>query len=94
MQTWHIKALELEASMLKSIDGFIHEHALWFLIGIIYLLLAILVWVFSGGLRRKGGKHTSHVRPAILIHLPGPAAPPPVMFNPFPPPAGDDYDPD
>ena len=45
MQTWQIKALELEASALKYVDGFVHEHALWFLIGIIYLLTALLVWV-------------------------------------------------
>ena len=53
MQTWQIKALELEASALKHLDGFIHEHALYFLIGAIYLLLTLLVWVLCGGLRRK-----------------------------------------
>jgi len=38
MQSWQIKALEMEASGLKHLDGFIHEHALYFLIGAIYLL--------------------------------------------------------
>ena len=71
MQPWQIKALELEASGLKHLDGFIHEHALYFLVGAIYLLLALLVWVLSGALRRKGGKPMSHVRPALFIHLPG-----------------------
>ena len=42
MQPWQIKALELEASGLKHLDGFIHEHALYFLIGAIYLLLALV----------------------------------------------------
>ena len=37
MQPWQIKALELESSALKHLDGFIHEHALCFLIGAIYL---------------------------------------------------------
>ena len=75
MQPWHIKALELEASGFKHLDGFIHEHALYFLIGAIYLLLALLAWVLSGALRRKGGQSTHHVRPAIIIHLP--KSPPP-----------------
>jgi len=66
MQPWQIKALELEASGLKHLDGFIHEHALYFLIGAIYLLLALLAWVLSGAMGRKGGKSTHHVRPAIL----------------------------
>ena len=71
MQPWQIKALKLEMSALNHLDGFIHEHALWFLIGAIYLLLALLAWVLNGGLRCKGGKSMSCVRPAIIIRLPG-----------------------
>ena len=85
MQPWQIKALELEASGLKHLDGFIHEHALGFLIGAIGLLLALLAWVLSGALRRTGGKLMSYVRPAIVIRLSGPP-PPPDTFDPFPPP--------
>jgi len=85
MQPWQIKALELEASGLKHLDGFVHEHALFFLIGAIYLLLALLAWVLNGGLRCKGGKSAPHVRPAIFVHLPG--RPPQLTeaFDPFPP---------
>ena len=86
MQLWQIKALELEASALNHLDGFIHEHALYFLIGAIYLLLALLAWVLSGGLRCKGGKSTPHVWPALFIHLPGPPPPSPDTFDPFLPP--------
>jgi hypothetical protein len=85
MQPWHIKALELEASGFKHLDEFIHEHALYFLVGAIYLLLALLAWVLNEALRRKGGKSTHHVRPAIIIHLPGPPPPQPDTFDPFPP---------
>jgi hypothetical protein len=85
MQPWQIKALELEASGLKHLDGFIHEHALGFFIGAIYLLLALLAWVLCGALRQKG-KPTPHVRPAIIIQFPG-APPPPTepAIDPFPP---------
>jgi hypothetical protein len=55
MQPWQIKALEFETSALKSLDGFVHEYALYFFVGAIYLLLAILAWVLSGTSRRKGG---------------------------------------
>jgi hypothetical protein len=71
MQPWQIKALELEASALNHLDDFIHEHALGFYIGAIYLLLLLLAWVLSGALRPKRGKPISHVRPAIFIQLPG-----------------------
>jgi hypothetical protein len=88
MQPWQIKALELEASGLKHLDGFIHEHALGFFIGAIYLLLAFLVWVLSGVLRQKGGKYTSSVRPAIFIHLSGPPRLDADTFDSFPPAPG------
>jgi hypothetical protein len=85
MQPWQIKALKLEVLALDHLDGFIHEHALWFLIGAIYLLLALLAWVLSGALRRKGGKSALHVRPGLFIHLPGPPPQLTEAFDPFPP---------
>ena len=90
MQPWQIRALELEASALNHLDGFIHVHALYFLIGAIYLLLALLVCVLSGALRRKGGKLMSCIRPAIVIRLSGP--PSPHGLDPFPPPHHPVYD--
>jgi len=85
MQAWQIKAVELEVSVLKHLDGFVHEHALHFLIGAIYLLLALLALVWSGASRPKGGRPTTRVRPVFFVHLPGPLPPPPDMFDPFPP---------
>ena len=82
MQPWQIKALELEASGLKHLDGFIHEHALDFFIGAIGLLLALLAWVLSGALRREGGNSVAHVRPVVFIPLPGSPPPPPDTFDP------------
>ena len=85
MEPWQIKALELEASGLKHLDGFIHEHPLGFFIGAIYLLLALLACVLCGALRRKGGKPMSHLRPALFIRLPGTPRQPTEAFDPFPP---------
>lgn len=71
MQSWQIKALELEASVLKHLDRFIDEHAFHFLIGAIFLLLALLAWVLSGGLRRRLKEPTCHVTPVIIIETSG-----------------------
>jgi len=82
MQSWQIRALELEASGLKHLDGFIHEHALGFLIGAIGLLLALLAWVLSGALhvmRPASDYHSlvgtaaapGHVRPVSTAALSG-----------------------
>jgi hypothetical protein len=88
MQTWNMKALEWEVSAFKHLDGFIDDHALIFFVGAIYLLLALLVWVLSGGLRRKlwKGKPIPHVRLVIFVQIPiGRPPAPPEPFNPFPP---------
>jgi hypothetical protein len=85
MQSWQIKALELEVSALTHLDGFIRDHALWFFIGVIYLLLALLAWVLSGALRRKGGNPTFYVRPTIVIQQMQSPPPSEPVFDPFPP---------
>ena len=101
MQPWQIKALQLEVVALNHLDGFMHDQALYFLMGAICLLLTLLAWVLSGALRRKGGRSMHHVRPVIFIELPGtppPRAEPP--FDPFSPMREpeyydhDDYPPD
>ena len=85
MQSLEIKAIEMEDTAFRHLDGCVHDHALYILIGIIYVLLALLAWVLSGTLRRRDGKPLSHVRPVIFIHLPGTPPPRPDTFEPFPP---------
>jgi len=88
MQPWQIKALKLEVSGLDALNGYLSEHALYFLVAIIGLLVVLLGWVLSGGLLRKllNGRPMPDVQPTIVIQLPGtpppPAEPP---FDPFPP---------
>jgi len=95
MQAWQIKALELEASVLKSLDGIIADYGPYLFIGVVLLLITFGIWVLSGGLRRKllkEGKPMPNTRPVIFIHLPGPPPTPPDMFDPFPPPHHSGYD--
>jgi hypothetical protein len=97
MQPWQIKALELEESALEHLDGFVHEHPLYFLIGVIYLLLALLVWILRGGLWRRFKQRPGSVQPVIIIESRTPPAPPQEAFDPFPPlrdPPGRDEDDD
>lgn len=88
MQPWRIKALELEASALKSLDGIIADYGPYLFFGLVILLMAFGIWVLSVGLRRKLLKGTPlpYSRPIIFIRLPGPPPPPTDTFDPFPPP--------
>ena len=92
MQTWQIELLEGEASALDSLDGFIHEYALWFLVGAICLLSALLAWVLSGGLRRKFKRLPACVHPVVVVHTSHPPPPSEPPFDPFPPIRDCDYE--
>ena len=86
MQPRHIKALKLEVSALDDLNGFVRDHAIYFLVAIIWLMVVLLAWVLGGGLRRKFPQQAGSVRPVIVIQSP---APPPLErddWNPFPPP--------
>ena len=55
---------------MKYVDGFVHDHALWILMGIIYLLLALLVWVLVAGYWRKLFRETHAPCPPVIVILP------------------------
>ena len=39
MQPWQIKALELEQSVLKFLDGVISDYGVYILMGLVFLLI-------------------------------------------------------
>jgi len=92
MQAWQINALKLEVSLLDDLTVFIRENALYFLLGIIGLMVVLLAWVVSGGLRGGFKQLPGTVHPVIVIRLPGPPPAQPDDFNPFPPPHYTEYD--
>ena len=85
MQLWQIKALKLEVSALDDLNEFVRENALDFLVAIICLLVVLLAWVLSGGLRRRFKQQSGCVQPVIIIQSPAPPSPVPEPFDPFPP---------
>jgi len=93
MQSWQIKALELEQSVLKFLDGVIADYGLYIFMGLAFLLIPILVWVLSGGMRRTllKGKPMPDVTAVIGVQIPiGRPTRPPEPFDPFPPDCGHD----
>ena len=86
MQAWQTKTLKLEVAALDNLNGFIRDHALYFLIAIVGLLVVLLAWVLDGGLRRRFKQLPGTVHQSIVIRLPGPPPPEKDGFNPFPPP--------
>ncbi len=63
---------------MDDLNGFVHEHALYVLLGIIGLLAILLAWVLSGGLRRRFPQQAGRV-PPVIIGSPPASLPPPRM---------------
>jgi hypothetical protein len=88
MQPIQIKALELEQSVFKFLDGVISDYGVYIFMVLVFLLIPFLAWVLSGGLRRKQlkGKPTPHVMAAIGVQITiGRPTPPPEPLESFPP---------
>jgi hypothetical protein len=88
MEPMQIKALELEQSMLKFLDGIISDYGLCIYMGLVVVLIPFLAWVLSGGLRRKlfKGKRVPHVMAVIGVQISiGRPTPTLETFDPFPP---------
>jgi hypothetical protein len=70
------------------LDGIIADYGLYLFLAFVWLCLAVLAWVFNGGLRRKFPDQP-HVRASIGIviqpHTP-PSPPPPIIIHEYDPP--------
>jgi len=76
---------------LKFFDKVFADYGLYIFIGLVFLLIPILAWVLSGGLRRRllKDKPMSRGTAAIGVQIPiGRPMPPPELFDPFPPDRG------
>jgi len=86
MQSWQIKALELEQSALEYLDRIIADHPLYASLGFVCLFMAfglcLILLIIRG---RKNLKGKSYV-PPVIIYMSEPPPPPPDNFDPFPPP--------
>jgi hypothetical protein len=74
MQTWQNNVLKWEESFLNHLDDFIAAHSLLIAVGVIYVLLAIGVFVVVVGLCRKSspGRFRNRVPPPIIIEADAP----------------------
>ncbi len=80
MQSWQIKALELEESALKYLDGIIAGHPLYASFGFVCLFMALglcLILLIIRGRKNLKGNHV----PPVIIYLSEPPSPPPDTFD-------------
>jgi len=62
--------------VFKFLDGMIEEHGHLLYMGLVYVSIPLIVWILSGGLRRKNSRSEAHTS-IIVIHTPPRPSPEP-----------------
>ena len=60
----------------RFLDGMIEEHGHLLYLGLVYVSIPLIVWILSGGLRRKNSRPEAHTS-IIVIHTPTRPSPEP-----------------
>ena len=78
--------VQLLDPVFDFLNTVIEDYGLYLFMGFVYVVIPFLVWVLSGGLRRRlfKGKPVPNIPPVIIFRVPGRPPQPPQAFNPFP----------
>jgi hypothetical protein len=61
------------------LDDAIADYGVYLYLALIWLAVAVIAWIFSGGLRRKM-RHQPHITVGIGIVIQPLASPPPIIY--------------
>ena len=69
---------ELLNPIFNALDGSIENDGVYLYMVLVWLALALIGWIFSGGLRKRNGRKLYHDLPAIIFTMqpPMPSLPP------------------
>jgi hypothetical protein len=73
-----IELLKLLPRLFNALDALIENYGIYLYLVSVWLALAVIAWIVSGGLRRRMKRNTIVVIPCIIIMTPPPrrSAPP------------------
>ena len=76
----NLNPAELLNLVFNALDGLIENDGVYLYLGFVWLALAIIVWIFSGGLRKRMKGNAATVIPAIIFTMQPPMqSPPPII---------------
>lgn len=73
-----VELLKLLPHLFKVLDALIENYGIYFYLGLVWVALATIAWIISGGLRRGTKRNSTVVIPCIIVMTPPPrrSAPP------------------
>ena len=71
---------ELLNPIFNTLDGLIENYGVYLYLVLVWLALALIGWIFSGGLRKRMKGNSATVIPAIIFTMQPPMqSPPPII---------------
>lgn len=63
----NLELLKLLPPIFNVLDGLIENYGVYLYLVFVWLALAFIAWIFSGGLRRRMKGHSATVIPCIIV---------------------------
>ena len=76
----NLNPAELLNPIFNALDALIENYCVYLYLGFVWLSLAVLAWIFSGGLRKRMKGNGATVVPGIIFTMQPPMqSPPPII---------------
>ena len=87
----NLNPAELLNPIFNTLDGLIENYGVYLYLVLVWLALALIGWIFSGGLRKQMKGNSATVIPAIIFTMQPPMqSPPPIIGIEVDPARNDD----
>ncbi len=77
----NLEMLKVLPRLFDALTALIEDYGVYLYLVFVWLALAVIVWIFSGGLRRRMKGNSATVVPAIIFTIQSPSQPPPPIIG-------------
>lgn len=76
-----VELLKLLPPIFNALDGLIENYGVYLYLVFVWLALAVIAWIFSGGLRKRMKGNAATVIPCIIVMTQPPRQPEPPIVD-------------
>ena len=77
----NLNPAEVLNPIFNALDTLIEDDGVYLYLVFVWLALAVIAWIFSGGLRKRMKGNSATVIPAIIFTMQPPIQPPPPIIG-------------
>ncbi len=77
----NLEMLKVLPRLFDALNALIEDYGVYLYLVFVWLALAVIAWIFSGGLRRKQHGNAATVIPAVIIITQPPRQPEPPIVD-------------